>query len=311
MLPIALRTSVRPLGSVLINMILTSSILSTITLNELTGQAKIVASDTFRPFEVYAVLLVVYAALTYLVSLGITLLHRRLNRDILGQVALMRFTEFTPYDLVLLAQGLGVTVGLFLLTSLIGVVVGTVWGVIRFYRVPVLMQVVTFVAEILKNSPVLVQLFLVFFGFPAFFHLNLRPVEAAVITLSANTAAFVYVIAVSADRVHRPRPDRVGARLRPHPLAGAPPRHRAAGRRLLGRAADRAARQPVAGHLADLGDRGDGPGQDRRHPQPPDAEALRGLERRGTPLLPDRQAGRSGGLRIETRLRAHSAFRGL
>ena len=85
-LPIALRTSIRPLGSVLINMILTSSILSTITLNELTGQAKIVASDTFRPFEVYAVLLVAYAALTYFVSLGITLLHRRLNRDITGQV---------------------------------------------------------------------------------------------------------------------------------------------------------------------------------------------------------------------------------
>ena len=86
-LPIALRTSVRPLGSVLINMILTSSILSTITLNELTGQAKIVASDTFRPFEVYFVLLVVYAALTYLVSIGIALLHRRLNRDLAGQVS--------------------------------------------------------------------------------------------------------------------------------------------------------------------------------------------------------------------------------
>lgn len=85
-LPIALRTSVRPLGSVLINMILTSSILSTITLNELTGSAKIVASDTFRPFEIYVVLLVVYAALTYLVSIGIGLLHRRLNRDMLEPV---------------------------------------------------------------------------------------------------------------------------------------------------------------------------------------------------------------------------------
>ena len=86
-LPIALRTSVRPLGSVLINMILTSSILSTITLNELTGNAKIVASDTFRPFEVYVVLLVVYAALTYLVSIGISMLHRWLNRDMQEQVS--------------------------------------------------------------------------------------------------------------------------------------------------------------------------------------------------------------------------------
>ena len=110
-LPIALRTSVRPLGSVLINMILTSSILSTITLNELTGQAKIVASDTFRPFEVYAVLLIVYAALTWLVSIGIGMLHRRLNRDMQPDGALMRYADFTPYDLVLLLQGLGVTIG--------------------------------------------------------------------------------------------------------------------------------------------------------------------------------------------------------
>jgi His/Glu/Gln/Arg/opine family amino acid ABC transporter permease subunit len=86
-LPIALRTSVRPLGSVLINMILTSSIFSTITLNELTGNARIVVSETFRPFEVYVVLLVVYAAMTYLVSIGITLLHRWLNRDMQEQVS--------------------------------------------------------------------------------------------------------------------------------------------------------------------------------------------------------------------------------
>ncbi len=109
----------------------------------------------------------------------------------------MRYTEFTPFDIVLLAQGLGVSVALFLATTLIGLVVGSGWAVIRFYRVPVLTQVITVIAEILKNSPVLVQLFLVFFGFPAFFRINLGPVEAAVITLSGNTAAFVYVIAVS------------------------------------------------------------------------------------------------------------------
>ena len=86
-LPIALRTSVRPLGSVFINLILTSSILSTITLNELTGTAKIVASDTFRPFEVYFVLLVAYAALTWLVSIAIGLLHRHLNKDMMEAVA--------------------------------------------------------------------------------------------------------------------------------------------------------------------------------------------------------------------------------
>jgi len=110
----------------------------------------------------------------------------------------MRYSEFTPYDIVLLLQGLGVSLGLFLATSIIGAVIGIAWAVVRFYRVPVLMQVVAFVAEILKNSPVLVQLFLVFFGFPAFFRLNVTPVEAAMLTLSLNTAAFVYVIVVAA-----------------------------------------------------------------------------------------------------------------
>lgn len=81
-LPIALRTSVRTLGSVFVNLILTSSILSAITINELTGTAKIVASDTFQPFEVYLLLLVLYAAMTWLVSLASGALHRRLNRNL-------------------------------------------------------------------------------------------------------------------------------------------------------------------------------------------------------------------------------------
>jgi His/Glu/Gln/Arg/opine family amino acid ABC transporter permease subunit len=109
----------------------------------------------------------------------------------------MRFTDFTPYDIILLAQGLGVTVALFLVTSVIGAVIGAALAIVRYYRIPGLVQLITFVTEILKNSPVLVQLFLVFFGLPAFFHVNVTPNVAATITLSLNTAAFIYVIAVS------------------------------------------------------------------------------------------------------------------
>jgi glutamine transport system permease protein len=110
----------------------------------------------------------------------------------------MRYTDFTSYDLLLLAQGLGVNVALFLVTSIIGLLIGVSWAVARFYRVPVLAPVITFLSELLKNSPVLVQLFLVFFGLPGLFHIRVTPVTAAIVTLSANTAAFVYVIAVSA-----------------------------------------------------------------------------------------------------------------
>lgn len=79
-LPIALRNSIRPLGSIFINLILTTSILSTVTLNELTGAAKIIAAETFRPFEVYFFLLLFYCVLTYILSFLISRVHARLNR---------------------------------------------------------------------------------------------------------------------------------------------------------------------------------------------------------------------------------------
>ncbi|MGI3125484.1 ABC transporter permease subunit [Nitratireductor sp. PBL-C9] len=119
----------------------------------------------------------------------------------------MRYADFTPYDLVLLAQGLGATVGLFTLTTLVGLLIAALFTLVDYYRVPVLRQVIVTVSEALKNSPVLVQLFLVFFGLPAFFHINMTPFVAASLTISLNTAAFAFVIfrsgidAVEAEQV--------------------------------------------------------------------------------------------------------------
>jgi polar amino acid transport system permease protein len=110
----------------------------------------------------------------------------------------MRYTEFTPHDLLLLLQGLGVSVALFAATTVIGLLIGLAWAMLRYYRTPLLAPLAAFVAELLKNSPVLVQLFLVFFGLPVLLETDLTPVQAALITLSGNTAAFIYVIAVSA-----------------------------------------------------------------------------------------------------------------
>jgi len=81
-LPLAFRVSLRPLGSIFINLILTTSLLSTITLNELTNSAKIIASMTFRPFEVYFMLLVLYSMLTYTCSLVVQTCHHRLTRHL-------------------------------------------------------------------------------------------------------------------------------------------------------------------------------------------------------------------------------------
>ena len=110
----------------------------------------------------------------------------------------MQYTDFTPHDLVLLLEGLGVSVALFAATTAIGLVLGLAWAILRYYRTPLLSPLAALLAELLKNSPVLVQLFLVFFGLPVLLETELTPVQAALITLSGNTAAFIYVIAVSA-----------------------------------------------------------------------------------------------------------------
>ena len=81
-LPLAFRVALRPLGSIFINLILTTSLLSTITLSELTNAAKIIASTTFRPFEVYFILLVLYSVLTYTCSLIVQAYHHRLTRHL-------------------------------------------------------------------------------------------------------------------------------------------------------------------------------------------------------------------------------------
>jgi polar amino acid transport system permease protein len=110
----------------------------------------------------------------------------------------MRFADFSALDLLLLLQGLGVSLALFAATTLIGTIIGLLWALLRYYRTPLLAPAIAVLAELLKNSPVLVQLFLVFFGLPVLLETDLTPEQAALITLSANTAAFIYVIAVSA-----------------------------------------------------------------------------------------------------------------
>jgi len=67
-LPNALRVAWRPLGNAFVNLVLTTSVLSTITVNDLTGNAANISAETFKPFEVYLTVLVVYCAVTFSVS---------------------------------------------------------------------------------------------------------------------------------------------------------------------------------------------------------------------------------------------------
>jgi polar amino acid transport system permease protein len=76
-LPQALRAVVPPLGSQFILLMLNSSVVSTISADELTSAAQDVQSRTFRAFEVYIVATVIYLVLSLLFA-GVFRLMTRL-----------------------------------------------------------------------------------------------------------------------------------------------------------------------------------------------------------------------------------------
>jgi polar amino acid transport system permease protein len=80
-LPQALRTVLPPLAGQFVSLIKDSSLLSIIGINELTQNAKNVASYTFSNFESYLLLAVAYLCLTLPVSLLARQLERRVHYD--------------------------------------------------------------------------------------------------------------------------------------------------------------------------------------------------------------------------------------
>jgi His/Glu/Gln/Arg/opine family amino acid ABC transporter permease subunit len=106
-------------------------------------------------------------------------------------------TAITWNDALLLLRGLGVTLGVWSASMLIGIALGFALALIRRERIPVLSLLVVIYVETFRNSPLLVQLFLVFFGLPMVLGFGFDPITAALLTLSVNTSAFITVIVVA------------------------------------------------------------------------------------------------------------------
>jgi His/Glu/Gln/Arg/opine family amino acid ABC transporter permease subunit len=109
-----------------------------------------------------------------------------------------QYTALTWNDALLLVQGLGVTLGVWSASMVAGVLLGFALALIRRQRIPVLSALVVAYVETFRNSPLLVQLFLVFFGLPMVLGVGFDPVPAALLTITVNTSAFITVIVVAA-----------------------------------------------------------------------------------------------------------------
>jgi His/Glu/Gln/Arg/opine family amino acid ABC transporter permease subunit len=92
-------------------------------------------------------------------------------------------------DLLAILQGAVVTVTLSLTGILIGLPIGLALAVLRWADVPVIARVVKVYVSILRATPLVTLLLLLFFALPNI-GIAIGPVSAAILALVMNTAAF-------------------------------------------------------------------------------------------------------------------------
>lgn len=101
--------------------------------------------------------------------------------------SLERLLESAP----LFLEGLKNTVTLSLLGVLLGIVLGTVITLFRLSNNKGLRGFAKAYVELIRCTPLMIQVFIVYFGFTAGFHLKISPYNAGLIALTINSAAYV------------------------------------------------------------------------------------------------------------------------
>ncbi|MBO0805331.1 MAG: ectoine/hydroxyectoine ABC transporter permease subunit EhuD [Nocardiopsaceae bacterium] len=90
----------------------------------------------------------------------------------------------------LMLKGLAVTAEATVLGSCLAFVLGLILTLLRLSRVPVLAQVTWAFVEFVRDTPLLVQLYFVFFSFPVTLGIKMSPLMTGVVTLGVHYAAY-------------------------------------------------------------------------------------------------------------------------
>lgn len=88
-------------------------------------------------------------------------------------------------------NGTKITILLALFTVFIGIILGVMLSLMRLSNNKILKLIATAYVEFIRGTPLLVQLFIFYFGIPALLGLDLPELPAAIITLGINSGAYV------------------------------------------------------------------------------------------------------------------------
>lgn len=100
------------------------------------------------------------------------------------------YIEQLMHSLPFFLKGLWMTIAVSGLSLIMGTLIGFIWGVIRSSRRRLLKAVVGAWVDVIRGTPFLVQIFIIFFILPEF-GLQLEAFPAAVISLSNLAACFI------------------------------------------------------------------------------------------------------------------------
>ncbi|MGQ9676705.1 MAG: amino acid ABC transporter permease [Chloroflexota bacterium] len=100
----------------------------------------------------------------------------------------MEFFEFAQGALPLLFQGITMTVRLTVVSILLGMALGLVVALGRIAKNPLIRAPATFYVEFIRGTPLLVQIFMIYFGIG--YWINVSDYVAGIAALSINSAAY-------------------------------------------------------------------------------------------------------------------------
>jgi len=105
-----------------------------------------------------------------------------------------QYMRLTWYDAIQFLNGIRVTLTVTIASIIIGTVIGIILGLIRCSNNKIISSLPLIYMEPLRNSPLVTQLFFIYYGLPMVSNIILTPYMAAIIALSLNTGAFFAVL---------------------------------------------------------------------------------------------------------------------
>jgi polar amino acid transport system permease protein len=96
-----------------------------------------------------------------------------------------------PKYIPMLLNGVKMTILLTLASVGFGVLLGLLTALMKMSRFAVLRSIATTYIEIFRGTPILIQIFLIYFGLPQIIGVNIPEFPAAVLALSFNSGAYV------------------------------------------------------------------------------------------------------------------------